>query len=287
MLVPHRGAMRLPDVLALVGLLGAIAILVVLYLPRGNGGGRRNTCANNMRNVGFALIQYEANHKGYPGYANTIGGRTASFVVPILPYLERQDLLRAWEEGLIPFQQLAAIHLEILTCPNDPTENQTTGPLSYVVNAGEATHQRAANGVFHDHTKANPVAVSNEYISKHDGTAYTLLVSENVQAEKWAVTDATKAKLWTTFVWHRAPVPRNAPINAGKDPQEQPIQPVESLEYARPSSYHPGGVNVYFCGGNSRFLNDDIDYKVYRQLMTPNSAESDDPDKVELGDDDF
>jgi prepilin-type N-terminal cleavage/methylation domain-containing protein/prepilin-type processing-associated H-X9-DG protein len=44
------------------------------------------------------------------------------------------------------------------------------------------------------------------------------------------------------------------------------------LAYARPSSYHPGGVNAMFCGGNARFLSEQMDYKVYTQLMTPHQA---------------
>ncbi len=41
------------------------------------------------------------------------------------------------------------------------------------------------------------------------------------------------------------------------------------LAYARPSSAHTGGVNVIFCGGNHRFIADEVPYYVYTQLMTP------------------
>ena len=273
---------RLVEIIALVAIVGALAILAVLYLDRSTGTpARRTTCANNMRNVALAIIQYENTHKEFPGFANTVGSRTASYVVPIFPILERKDLLNAWEGDTVPFEELAALNLEILTCPSDLTAVETPGPLSYVVNAGEALRESAANGIFHDHTKPNAVTVSIDYVAQHDGTSFTLLVSENLQAERWAVTHAHRAKLWTTFVWHRNLIPRNGRINAGKDAQ----QPIGSLEYARPSSNHTGGVNVMFCGGNSRFIVDNIDYKVYRQLMTPNSAESDDPAAAEIHED--
>ncbi len=42
------------------------------------------------------------------------------------------------------------------------------------------------------------------------------------------------------------------------------------LAFARPSSNHPGGVNTFFCGGNARFIAEDIGYNVYTQLMTAN-----------------
>ena len=34
-------------------------------------------------------------------------------------------------------------------------------------------------------------------------------------------------------------------------------------------------MNAFFVGGNARFLTDDIDYSVYRQLMSPKAAEFD------------
>jgi hypothetical protein len=58
------------------------------------------------------------------------------------------------------------------------------------------------------------------------------------------------------------------PLNSGN---------ISSYYYARPSSYHTGGVNVAMCGGEVFFMRDDIDYKVYEQLMTPDGKHSDMP----------
>lgn len=43
---------------------------------------------------------------------------------------------------------------------------------------------------------------------------------------------------------------------------------------ARPSSNHPGGVVVSFVDAHTKFLRDDIDYRVYCILMTPNGAKA-------------
>jgi prepilin-type processing-associated H-X9-DG protein len=47
---------------------------------------------------------------------------------------------------------------------------------------------------------------------------------------------------------------------------------------AKPSSTHSGGVNVAFAGGRVLFLREDIDYKVYRALMTLCDKRSDSPE---------
>src|SRR5204863_3657173 len=47
--------------------------------------------------------------------------------------------------------------------------------------------------------------------------------------------------------------------------------------YSRPSSQHPGGVNVAMCGGELFFMREEIDYKVYEQLMTSDGKHSDMP----------
>ena len=42
---------------------------------------------------------------------------------------------------------------------------------------------------------------------------------------------------------------------------------------ARPSSRHPGGVNVLFCDAHTQFLSQNIDYKVYCLLMSSDGPE--------------
>jgi prepilin-type processing-associated H-X9-DG protein len=61
----------------------------------------------------------------------------------------------------------------------------------------------------------------------------------------------------------------------------------QAYYYSRPSSYHPGGVNAAFCGGEILFLREDLDYKVYKQLMTSDSKYADDQDKQLLQDSDY
>jgi prepilin-type processing-associated H-X9-DG protein len=53
-----------------------------------------------------------------------------------------------------------------------------------------------------------------------------------------------------------------------------------SVWFARPSSNHPGVVNVAFCDEHVRPLSQDIDYRVWCQLMTPRDRETQLPGKL-------
>lgn len=139
-----------------------------------------------------------------------------------------------------------------------------------------------------------------DFITTNDGASYTLMVSENLQAGNWA-TDPTvttpgaapnppyqsdfQLRQNTTFVWYvngmynnaeATPPPYpgvkiNALARTATTPLVYPITMMnnDGLGYSRPSSAHPGGVNVMFCDGHNRFISEDIQYNVYTQLMTP------------------
>ena len=265
----NRPGLTLVEVVVLIVLIGFLLVLLASWLgSRRDGGGRRGVCMNNQKQLTLAIQQYEAARGRLPGYVNRLardeGGQpvVCSWIVPLLPYLERSDLYRRWRSG-----SPTPVFLRLLVCPSDPPDDTGAGatPLSFVVNCGlPGDEDGPADGLFFNHdVDGEPVTTSFDYVSEHDGTATTLLLSENIQAGKW--TDKEEANLG--MVWHREPdecSPINACLDAGDRPQD--------VRYARPSSYHSGGVIVSFCDGHQYFLREDIDYRVYQHLMTPDSA---------------
>ena len=351
------------EMFVVIFVIAVLLVLIMSRLQKGQIGNRRATCANNMRNIAIALVNFESRNGGFPGYANVINNKRASWVIPILPNLERMDLYQAWTDTPpvnLPLRAgstettlasgtpnpWARSTLSILVCPSARVISSPSNPLSYVVNTGSA---RTANdflppltsdvrwvedrnsGVFFNRAGADfhlaeptpnpppdaftPSAgpVTNiDFIFQHDGTAYTLLLSENLQATTWASdpTDTVnkppnpfqsefQIRQNTGFVWfvtgnkdNAGPAPRSAQynpqgigINALGNVVTRPVPmqaypvpgsdpPTGGLAYARPSSMHPGGVNVIFCDIHYRFIGEDIDYKVYTALMTPNGRDA-------------
>ena len=169
-------------------------------------------------------------------------------------------------------------------------------PLNAASSKGPATtaydywdNQRGHNGLFVDRVPIpNPSGKVNpdrgpKVSEIADGSSNTLMYSENLVAGDWWWPD-----LDNSFVWLYATEPA-CPPEPGKPAPTIPVSDemrvnglakqvtTLSAQTARPSSQHPGGVNVVFAGGNVSFMRDRVDYHVYQQLMTPNGGKSEMP----------
>ncbi|MEX2113452.1 MAG: DUF1559 domain-containing protein [Pirellulales bacterium] len=199
--------------------------------------------------------------------------------------------------------------LAILNCPSR-SATDTLAPNSYVVNAGMSDDYAGAsgsnpldyqaNGIFFDHysttypgNKGPRITTDLSYISGHDGTSSTILFSENVDAADWIgpaaripsdampITGQTWGQgiVWrlnqsdtnVPLVWPDYPFLLNrdlATLRQASDPTIQLSDPFT----AKPASAHPGGFIVTMVGGNSHFISEDVDYRVYAMVMTPWSS---------------
>ena len=153
--------------------------------------------------------------------------------------------------------------------------------------------------------------VTLDFLATHDGMSMTLMMSENLQATNWAtdpldpksnrpfdsefqirqamgfvwfvtgepnnqLPDVTTAN-YQDVDWRSLPIngraqELNTPIRRAYDDRSPPAR-TGGLAACRPSSNHPGGVNAYFCDGHYRFLTDELDYRVYCRLMSPNDRD--------------
>lgn len=282
----RSGGFTLVELLVVITIIG---ILIALLLPAVNyavENARSNQCKNNLRQLGVAANSFHTSKERFPGYANQLvylnNGNNAnmrvSWVVSLMPYYERQDLYDMYQQG----NTSQTPYIDMLNCPSDPPDTNNGPHLAYVANAGYQKYSDANtsanydnesinNGVFHNHyqntSHAKPMgpAITNTQFT--DGVTNTLLMTENVQASSWANAVANGAgsandKRDAVFVWFTS---ENADrkINGNKNTASL------SADTARPSSHHPGGVNVVYADGRVQWLKQDIAYHVYIQLMTP------------------
>ena len=177
---PQRKGFTLIELLVVISIIAVLMSLILPAVQSARAAARRTQCQNNLRQVALALYgSATANNGNFASYgtfghdpatATSPGGigdptthaanagspiEFRSWVVGILPFLDRQDLFDRWSNTL-PFNagsnaDLNATAISVLVCPDDSTvASANGGGLSYVVNAGYA-NPAASNFTFHNH----------------------------------------------------------------------------------------------------------------------------------------
>lgn len=313
--IGRRRALSLMEVLVALSIVGMLAALLLPAVQQARETARRNDCANNIRNVAFA-VQGEMNAKRRlpaSGNFSTSGTPFHDWVVEILPYIERSDISKLWRfdqpSNQPPNSPLALTHIKVLTCPND---NLTSDPasLNYLANGGFGWTMPVdcpsvgsgssniqpfdynGNGVTCPQNAAqdnSPLGTDRELYFKTglffpenwpngsgverfhtpdsilDGLSNTIMLAECLSTadplQGWA-----NPYPWRTCFFLSAGVCQNNQCSPGNVDWRQ------ARDSAAPSSWHPSGVNVVFCDGHLRFLDDSIDAALYAWLMTPQGS---------------
>jgi Protein of unknown function (DUF1559) len=131
---PKTQAWR-PNLLGCLVVIGIVGVLIVLLIPmrRSAGPARRMQCANNLKQIGLALILYEEKYGALPP-AHTVdaGGKPLhSWRTLILPFMEQTplyekiDLSKPWDD---PANKVAFdVGVPAYACPS------TSGPITQTV----------------------------------------------------------------------------------------------------------------------------------------------------------
>jgi prepilin-type N-terminal cleavage/methylation domain-containing protein/prepilin-type processing-associated H-X9-DG protein len=301
---PNRHAVTLVELLVVIAILGTLVAILLPAVLGAREAGRRTKCTNNQKEIASAVNQFELAKKRFPGYLNGTQVLPAdqtrgavSWVVVVFPYLQRQDLWEQWATWRAtepypvpnPADGRPGPVIGQLVCPDDSGDAHVEPrftPLSYVANCGlpdtlassfPLLVDTSASGVF---LNAWPRALPQASIKSsdiRDGASLTLLIAENVQATEWFPTNkpglaarpATEADVGMVW-WPASSIPSsNVWINQGR---KDLVAVPPSLEYARPSSNHPGGAVVAYCDGRAEFLSEEIDHRVYQMKMAPYDA---------------
>jgi len=278
---PRRRGFTLVEMLVVITIIGMLMSMLLPAVQASVEQARRIKCLTNTRELSKAVLAYENYYERFPGYTNDVSGNQVSWVVMILPQLDREPEWEDWSDGSTPNNQDIK-YMSNMICESDPPDSTEGAHNSYVINAGyyQDNDKRTANGIAHDQTGAG-VRMSVDQIQ--DGLDRTLLIAENIQAANWSEI----GKGPNSFVWHQT-ANENRKVNGNKT--DAPPAATNELDSARPSSFHPGGVNVAFCGQNAQFMREDVDYEVYIQLMTTDNEESSAPAAVKnriVGDNEY
>lgn len=208
----------------------------------------------------------------------------------------------------------ATLRLPLVICPSSQLEDRTKddeSTLSYVVNCGPAAMSGSGSFKGVDAVSSTLFQDRRSYLASlgkkilldeiKDGTSNTVLLTENMQAWTWnskswadaddddgiwenvnelaySATDSRKIRstevvaqlgfIWTNKSDSTAPYPK---INQNRLAS---VSSPTTVDYARPSSSHPGLVVVLYADSHVDKMNDIVEPAIYLSAVSPNDKDA-------------
>ncbi len=93
----HRGRNRgkgftLVELLVVIAIIGILVALLLPAVQAAREAARRTECANRMKQIGLALLNYHDTYKHFPSASDVAGGSQLSWIAQVLPFMEEQNL---------------------------------------------------------------------------------------------------------------------------------------------------------------------------------------------------
>ncbi len=291
--IAQRRGFTIVELLVVITIIGLLMAMTFPALQGVLAQVRRQTCANKLRDLANACEVFASNPPDrYPALVDKgqmVRGVTKQplpWTVKVLAYLGQKPLGDTWTSPS-PGKAYVVTRVSAFICPEDTTAETGDQPLSFVINAGateDAMKVTAANGIAFSRY-VDGVGTSRSQINNDKSLAATILLTENLQAGNWgdkrknidvptpydgeSPTSAREVQRYTGFVWNGLGINQGDEEHDFDDPGALP-----EAKWARPSSEHPGGVNIAMCAGVVRFLDQGIDRHVFQYLCVANPAKA-------------
>jgi prepilin-type N-terminal cleavage/methylation domain-containing protein/prepilin-type processing-associated H-X9-DG protein len=252
----------LVEVLVVIAIIGVLIALVLPAVQMARESARRNSCANNLKQLGVAVLLHEHTHGTLPtgGWGpNWVGDPDAGFgpkqpggwIYNILPYLEEQSL-HDQGKGISTTQKSAevakvlATPLDVCQCPSRrlPRAYPYTGPATL------------KNGTPPDKVAKTDYAVSVTVASlKSEEILSTILLSKGTSKTVMAGEKSLPSASYTSGTGTGDTLTM---YNGDCDDVRRRVQgPPVADRVAGSAGFgavHPGGCNFVYCDGSVRLV---------------------------------
>ncbi len=291
----------------LLVVIAIIAILIALLLPavqQAREAARRNSCKNNLKQIGLGLHNYHDVHRSLPPGAmkNTEAGANSpgfSFLAMILPFVDHAStynkLSYSSSANAGTNAEMVEFMPSIYACPSSSELERTYEPgekvAHYLGNAGPISESGAA--VTYKKSAAGPGnggALANQGLLLYqlndgvvrfrditDGTSNTLFVGElSINKNAYSVGDVNYQR-WLMGSYGNSPyvqVLKNVRFSINQQGFLGTANCCDtSLHDMSFSSNHVGGCHWLLGDGAVRFVSENIDIDVYKATASRNGGE--------------
>jgi prepilin-type N-terminal cleavage/methylation domain-containing protein/prepilin-type processing-associated H-X9-DG protein len=321
-LIIQRPAFSLVELLIVIAIIGVLVGLLIPAVQASRAAASRNSCANNLRQIGLAAHNHQSALGHFP--SGSVAKPFAaepwmpwtfyrwSALASLTPYLENTAAYNALDLSVPLYggtsfavrpENVEAVKIFVaeFLCPSDigRAVHEDFAPTNYAVSAGSGAGggtPRDTDGIFFFNSQTTPAKITDglsktalasesllgqpQTAAPHDSRteykfAFLAPISESScsSAAQWNVTDA-RGFAWVNgeyrcglYNHHDTPnsqVPdcMGTPLGGSLETRYTPY----GWRAAR--SNHAGGVNVLLADGSQRFIIDDVDSALWKDLAT-------------------
>lgn len=159
---PARRGFTLIELLVVISIIATLMALILPAIQNARAAARRLECQNNLKQIALAAHNFSSAKRGQmpplgvyqPNGAGAPAFAMRSWVVDLLPHMDRRDVYDRWQTEEI-FNSSSATsqnatlnktYLKVLACPDDQSAVGVDGGLSYVANGGYLSETSPAIG---------------------------------------------------------------------------------------------------------------------------------------------